>query len=165
MKSARLILGIVVLLSAAVCWGERESASLAGFRLGEVIDVSSAAVLKERGLKANEVVSVPPKKELYALYHVIPPPAGLASVLVFFSTNHEVVCVSARVNCQPGETVEGLMEKWKERFKGSISPDGPNRLMFEPAKSLYPAEFPDSLCIDIMTADYERNAMPKPPAK
>ena len=72
-----------------------------------MIDVSSAAVLKERGLKANEVVSVPPKKELYALYHVIAPPAGLASVLVFLSTNREVACVSARVNCQPGETVEG----------------------------------------------------------
>ena len=165
MKHLKLVLVAVVLGAAAVCWGGGGTASLAGFRLGEVIDVSSAAVLKERGLKANEVVSVPPKKELYALYHVIPPPAGLASVLVFFSTNHEVVCVSARVNCQPGETVEGLMEKWKERFKGAISPDGPNRLMFEPAKSLYPAEFPDSLCIDIMTADYERNAMPKPPAK
>ena len=175
MKRIMPRVGVLALVSAAVLSGcgekgdsaavVREEPSLAGFRLGEVIDVSSAAVLKERGLKANEVVSVPPKKELYALYHVIAPPAGLASVLVFLSTNHEVVCVSARVNCQPGETVEGLMEKWKERFKGAISPDGPNRLMFEPAKSLYPAEFPDSLCIDIMTADYERNAMPKPPAK
>ena len=54
-------------------------------------------------------MSVPPKKELYALYHVIPPPAGLASVLVFFSTNHEVVCVSVEEECRPGETVEGLM--------------------------------------------------------
>ena len=165
MKYSKLVLGLVVLLSAAVCWGERESASLAVFRLGEVIDVSSAAVLKERGLKANEIVSIPPKKELYARYHVIQPPAGIDSVHVFLSTNREVACVSARVNCRPGETVEGLMKKWKERFKGAISPDGPNRLMFEPAKSLYRAESPDSLYIDIMTADYERNAMPKPPAK
>ena len=128
MKHSKLVLVAVVLGAAAVCWGVGGTASLAGFRLGEVIDNSSAAALKARGLEDAGAVSFCPEEKRFDYYKVIAPPEGLQDVYVYVSTNREVVRVSAEAPCRPGETAEGLKEKWLERFRDAMAPDGQNLL-------------------------------------
>ncbi len=73
-------------------------------------------------------MSVCPEEKRFDYYKVIAPPEGFQDVYVYVSTNREVVRVSAEAQCRPGETAEGLKEKWLERFRDAMAPDGQNLL-------------------------------------
>lgn len=167
MKHSKLVLVAVVLGAAAVCWGG--TASLAGFRLGEVIDVSSAAVLKERGLAVDGPVCYAPDVQPYYFGYVTKPTNDFISVYVYMSTNREIVRVSADVKCKSGETAEELRAKWLERYKDSLVSDGPTVLMFDTWPSSPTNKYDDILLVEITSADALRNKLFRypvlPPAK
>ena len=135
------MVGLLALVSAAVLSGcgekgdaaavVREEPSLAGIRIGEVIDLDDAAVLKARGLTRNGQ-SLRPSKGLRLNHCMATPPSDeYEDVYVTLSTNNVVVEVNCFVNCAPGETPEQLKARCLEHYKDRISADGPYHLVLE----------------------------------
>ena len=124
---------VIVTLSAIVLHLQAATAlQMAGFEIGEKIDVLAKNVRSARHLAAPMTETLAQVKYSYFTCDSTKPAEGYDEVSVAVSTNKTVLCIYSTVKCKDADEAkrkgEEIAAKLKSEYAGRITDDGPTRL-------------------------------------
>ena len=105
---------------------------MAGFEIGEKIDILDKNVRSERHLAAPMTETLAQVKYSYFTCDATKPAEGYDEVSVAVSTNKTVLCIYSTVKCKDADDAklkgEEIAVKLKSEYAGRITDDGSTRL-------------------------------------
>ena len=124
---------VIVTLSAIVLHLQAATApQMAGFEIGEKIDILDKNVRSERHLAAPMTETLAQVKYSYFTCDSTKPAEGYDEVSVAVSTNKTVLCIYSTVKCKDGDEAkrkgEEIAAKLKSEYAGRITDYGSTRL-------------------------------------